>query len=103
MSTFNNFKNSINEIVEYCSTKGVKQLIRFFIEMIVIVLIIAVFKFPFILVRDYGIEFVTSMAIELNATLLTIWNALWDLGYTLLGIYMFMKIVGKRYLNINNK
>lgn len=103
MKTFNNFKQSINEIVKYCSTNGLKQLLKFFIEMIVIVLIIAVFKFPFILVRDYGIEFATSMAIELNATILFIWNALWDLGYTLLGIYMFMKIVGKRYININNK
>ena len=103
MKIFNNLKTSINEIVKYCSTKSLKYLFKFFLEMIVIVLIIAVFKFPFILIRDYGIEFVTSMAIELNAAILSIWNALWDLGYTLLGIYMFMKIVGKRYLNINNK
>ena len=102
-ATFTKFKNSIHEIIKYTTNKSLKELVRFFIEMIVIVLIIAVFKFPFMLIRDFGVSFVTSLGIELTKIILTIWNSLWDISYTLFGLYMFMKIVGNRYANLNTK
>ena len=101
--TFKLFKDSIKEISKYCATVGLKHLINIFLEMILIVLIIAIFKFPFILIRDFGIEFMTNMGIEFNELVLMIWNILWDLSYTIFGIYIFMKTIGKRYININNK
>ena len=101
--TFRKFKKSLEEVAKYGSEKDLKSLINLFLEMILIVLIIAVFKFPFILIRDFGIDLVTSMAIPLNAMVLGIWNILWDLSYTLFGIYIFMKIFGKRYENLNKK
>ena len=101
--TFKRFKKSINEIVKYTSKVGLKQLFYFFLEMIVIVLIIATFKLPFILIRDLGLDYFTSMAFEFTKVTLTIWNMVWDVSYTLIGIYMFMKIVGKRYENLNEK
>ena len=101
--TFEKFKNSIKEIAKYCGDKNLKSLLNLFLEMILIVLIIAIFKFPFILIRDFGIDFVTSMGIPLNGIVLGIWNILWDLSYTLFGIYVFMKIIGKRYENLSKK
>ena len=101
--TFRKFKSSLEEIAKYCGDKNLKSLINLFLEMILIVLIIAIFKFPFILIRDFGVDFATSMAIPLNVIVLGIWNIVWDLSYTLFGIYIFMKIIGKRYENINKK
>ncbi len=101
--TFRKFKSSINEIAKYCRDKNLKSLINLFLEMILIVLIITIFKFPFILIRDFGVEFVTSMAIPINGIVLGLWNIFWDLSYTLFGIYVFMRIIGKRYENLNKK
>ncbi len=101
--TFRKFKDSVKGIAKYASHKDLKSLINIFLEMILIVLIIAIFKFPFILIRDFGVDFVTSMGIALNGIVLGIWNVVWDLSYTLFGIYVFMRIIGKRYENIGKK
>ena len=99
----NKFINTFKEIIKYCSKANIKSLAKLLGELVILVLIITIFKLPFIMIRDFGIELFTSLGLEFNKYILLGWNILFELSYLIIGIMIFINIINKRYENINEQ
>lgn len=95
------FINTIKELIKYCTKKPFKDLLKLLSELLIIALIVAIFKLPFIMIRDFGIELITSMGLRFSNIILLIWNLGFDLSYLVIGIIIYIHILNKRYNNIN--
>ena len=97
------FIETMKEIFAYCTKSSFKDLLKLLGELLVIILIITAFKLPFIMIRDFGIEVMTSMGFKFSNIILLIWNLAFDLSYLVIGLLIFINIINKRYENINEE
>lgn len=98
--TFNSFINKISayidKFMEDLNNKSAKDILKIVIEIILIIIVISILKFPFSILKDFGWSLFHEIG-TIGRTFYSIWAFLIELCYFILAIVMFIKIVDKRY------
>ena len=87
------FDNLLNEL----SNKSGKDILKFVIEICLIIFLILIFKIPFLLIKDLGWNIFSSLASPISNIFYSIWSFIIELSYFILAIVLFVKIIQKRY------
>lgn len=98
------FKELIKEIFTFLTHSDLIDIIVFIFQLLVLSVVIIVFKFPVELVIDFGpklFSFITEG--ELLSIMITLWTLIFNLVYTIFGIYAYIKICEVRFANLNEK
>jgi hypothetical protein len=98
----NNNNDGFKEMIKYVTNKNGKELFYLILRLLLIVGIIIIFKFPFDLFRDVGINILTLLGITITNMVLNIWTSIINIIYGIAAIYAFIKIIKIRFKNINN-
>ncbi|MBE6154797.1 MAG: DUF1700 domain-containing protein [Firmicutes bacterium] len=109
--TTNTFNKIVNKIMEYIdkivnelNNKSGKEIIKFIIEICLIIFIITLFKIPFSLVKDLGWNIFSGMPLSIAKLFYSIWSFIIETTYFILSIILFIKIFEKKYFeNISEK
>lgn len=100
-NSLNRFVNKVSQGFDYIlnelSNKSGKDILKFIIEIALIVLIIAIFKIPFLLLKDLGWDIFGELASPISSIFYGIWSFIIELSYFVLAVILFIKIVEKRY------
>ena len=84
-------------ILNELSNKSGKDILKFIIEIGLIILLIFIFKIPFLLVKDLGWHIFSSLSSPISDIFYGIWSFIIELSYFILAIVLFIKIIEKRY------
>lgn len=84
-------------ILNKLSNKSAKDIIKFIVEICLILFLIFIFKIPFLLIKDLGWNIFNSLSIPLRDTFYGIWSFIIELSYFILAIILFVKIIERRY------
>lgn len=98
------FKELIKEIFTFLTHSDLIDIIVFIFQLLVLAVVIIVFKFPVELVIDFGpklFSFITEG--KLLSIMITLWTLIFNLVYTIFGIYAYIKICEVRFANLNEK
>lgn len=98
------FKELIKEIFTFLTHSDLIDIIVFIFQLLVIAVVIIVFKFPVELVIDFGpklFSFITEG--KLLSIMVTLWTLIFNLVYTIFGIYAYIKICETRFANLNKR
>ena len=98
------FKELIKEIFTFLTHIDLIDIIVFIFQLLVLAVVIIVFKFPVELVIDFGpklFSFITEG--KLLSIMITLWTLIFNLVYTIFGIYVYIKICEVRFANLNEK
>lgn len=98
------FKELIKEIFTFLTHSDLIDIIVFIFQLLVLSVVIIVFKFPVELVIDFGpklFSFITEG--KLLSIMITLWTLIFNLVYTIFGIYAYIKICEVRFANLNEK
>lgn len=87
------FDKVLNEL----STKSGKDILKFVVEICLIILLICIFKIPFIFIKDLGWNIFSTLSYPISNTFYSIWSFIIELSYFILAIILFIKIIQKRY------
>lgn len=96
----NDNKSLISKLIKYLSERNTQELLYLVLKIIVLVVIILLFKFPFDLIKDMGTNILTLFGIGLTDQILNIWGAIINIIYCLIGIIVFVKVIKERLLKI---
>ena len=97
------FEKSFKGFFKYVTTRDTVDLFKLIIRLLLIVVIIAIFYFPFSLIKDMGISLLTLIGIKISDAVLNVWYFICDFGYGIFGLVAFYKIVSTRYENLIEK
>lgn len=98
------FKELIKEIFTFLTHNDLIDIIVFIFQLLVFAVVIIVFKFPVELVIDFGpklFSFITEG--KLLSIMITLWTVIFNLVYTIFGVYAYIKICEVRFANLNNR
>ena len=87
----------LDYILNELSNKSSKDILKFVIEIGLIILIICIFKIPFLIVKDLGWHIFSSLSSPISDIFYGIWSFIIELSYFILAIVLFIKIIDKRY------
>ena len=80
------------------------DIIVFIFQLLVLALVIIVFKFPVELVIDLGPKIFGLLGSNnLVGILVNFWTLIFNIIYTIVGIYAYIKICEIRFANLNDK
>lgn len=105
-SGFSKFINKINLYIDAFldNINGGKDLIKFLIEIIIILLLLCVLRIPFSLIRDFISNIFEDFVPPVGNFLASISYILIEASYIVIAIIFFFKIIEKRYFeNISEK
>ena len=94
----NKISQGLDYILNELSNKSGKDILKFVIEIALIILIICIFKIPFLIVKDLGWNIFTSLSSPISNIFYGIWSFIIELSYFIMAIVLFIKIIEKRYL-----
>ena len=98
------FKELIKEIFTFLTHSDLIDIIVFIFQLLVLAVVIIVFKFPVELVIDFGpklFSFITEG--KLLSIMVTLWTVIFNLVYTIFGVYAYIKICEVRFANLNKR
>lgn len=98
------FKELIKEIFTFLTHTDLINIIVFIFELLIIALVIIVFKFPIELIIDFGpklFNFITDS--KVLGLMLNIWTLIFNIVYTIGGIYAYIKICEVRFANLSKR
>ncbi len=98
------FKELIKEIFTFLTHNDLIDIIVFIFQLLVLAVVIIVFKFPVELVIDFGpklFSFITEG--KLLSIMITLWTVIFNLVYTVFGVYAYIKICEVRFANLNKR
>ncbi len=107
-NSFNNFVNRLMDVLERIiytfSHKSFKEIVRFFIELVGILIIILLCKIPFIFIKYLAGELLENLILALGkyslyTTISAVGNFFFEIIYLVFAIVLFVKIFECRYLN----
>ena len=84
-------------ILNELSNKSAKDIIKFIVEICLILFLIFIFKIPFLLIKDLGWNIFSGLSIPLRDTFYGIWSFIFELSYFILAVILFIKIIERRY------
>ena len=100
-NVLNRFINKVSQGFDYIlnelSHKSGKEILKFVIEIALIVLIIVILKIPFLLLKDLGWNIFGDLGAPISSILYGIWSFIVELTYLILAVILFIKIIEKRY------
>lgn len=100
-NTLNHFINKASQGFDYIlnelSHKNGKEILKFVIEIALIVLLIAILKIPFLLLKDLGWNIFGDLGSPISSIFYGIWSFIVELTYFILSVILFIKIIEKRY------
>lgn len=98
------FKELIKTIFTFLTHSDFIDIIVFIFQLLVLALVIIVFKFPVELVIDLGPKIFGLLGSNnLVGILVTFWTLIFNIIYTIVGIYAYIKICEIRFVNLNDK
>lgn len=98
------FKELIKTIFTFLTHSDFIDIIVFIFQLLVLALVIIVFKFPVELVIDLGPKIFGLLGSNnLVGILVTFWTLIFNIIYTIVGIYAYIKICEIRFANLNDK
>lgn len=98
------FKELIKEIFTFLTHTDLINIIVFIFELLIIALVIIVLKFPIELIIDFGpklFNFITDS--KVLGLMLNIWTLIFNIVYTIGGIYTYIKICEVRFANLSKR
>ena len=96
-NTLNHFINKASQGFDYIlnelSHKNGKEILKFVIEIALIVLLIAILKIPFLLLKDLGWNIFGDLGSPISSIFYGIWSFIVELTYFILSVILFIKII----------
>lgn len=98
------FKELIKTIFTFLTHSDFIDIIVFIFQLLILALVIIVFKFPVELVIDLGPKIFGLLGSNnLVGILVNFWTLIFNIIYTIVGIYAYIKICEIRFANLNDK
>ena len=98
------FKELIKTIFTFLTHSDFIDIIVFIFQLLVLALVIIVFKFPVELVIDLGPKIFGLLGSNnLVGILVNFWTLIFNIIYTIVGIYDYIKICEIRFANLYDK
>jgi len=97
-------KELIKEVLKFTRKANITNLIQFFIELIVIALIVMCLKFPFSLLIELVPKiFEVFGNTSIMATVNRVVDLIFNIVYTIFGLYVYYKICSVRFANLSKR
>lgn len=94
----------IDSFIDTLSKKSFKEIIRYLIEIVLILLVIGILKIPFEILKEFGWGVFHELHNTIGHTFYSIWAFIIELTYFVLAVLVFFKIIDRRYFkNISAK
>ena len=98
MNFFNDVTRTFERIIKDLSNKDFNQIAKFIFEILVIIIIIAIFKWPVELIIRLGRDIFSILPQPLYSIIFGLWRFILEVGYLILAVIFFVKIFKERYL-----
>lgn len=92
-------KEAFKRVYKFLTDASLNEIGKFFIELLILVLIVILFKLPFDLIIELGSSIFTTLGINVTA----FWNILFNILYTIVGIWYYLRVFKNRFWNIKEK
>lgn len=92
-------KETFKRVYKFLTDASLNEIGKFFIELLILVLIVILFKLPFDLIIELGSSIFTTLGINVTA----FWNILFNILYTIVGIWYYLRVFKNRFWNIKEK
>ena len=89
---------TIDKLIDTLSKKTPKEIIRFVIEILILIAIIGLFHIPVAMLVSLGKDVFYILSSPLNRIFFTIWRFVLEFAYFVLAIIVFIRIFDTRYL-----
>lgn len=89
--------DGLDNLMDSLNNKSGKDIVKFLIEIIIIIFIIALLKIPFTMVKNLAYNIFYELGSPLNHIFRTIWFFITDISYIIVSIVFFIKMLEKRY------
>ncbi len=89
---------TINQLVDDFSEKSSKEILRFIVEIFIILFIIGICHIPVGMLVNLGKDIFYILSSPLNRIFFSIWKFILEFAYFILSILVFIRIFEKRYL-----
>lgn len=96
---FETCNNVIETIVEKFANKSFSDIMKFILEILVILLLIFILKLPFLLIESFGESAFNSLFTPASGILTSIWKFLIEMCYLVVAVVVFVNIFKVRYLS----
>jgi len=98
MNFFNDVGKVFERIAENLSTKNFNQIMRFMLEVFLLIIIIAILKWPVNLIISLGRDIFSILPTPFFQLFAGLWRFILEIGYLILAILFFIKIFKERFL-----
>lgn len=95
---FDECQNVIDKLIDIFTHKSFNEIVKFIIEIIVIIILIAIMKIPFLLIESIGENIFTLSYAPVGDVIKTIWSVLIQLSYIVVAVILFVTLFKRRYL-----
>ena len=93
----NKISSGFNYILNELSNKSGKDILKFVIEICLIIFLILIFKIPFLIIKDLGWNIFNGLTSPISNIFYGIWSFIVELSYFILAVILFIKIIERRY------
>lgn len=102
INTINNFidslMNSVDSFINMFKGKSSKEVVRIFLDILILIIIISIFHFPFELLEELSYDILMIFGNTIGLSLYKIWEFILDLIYFTLAIIFFFKILKEKII-----
>lgn len=100
-NVLNRFINKVSSGFDYLlnelSNKSGKDILKFVIEICLIIFLIMILKIPFLLIKDLGWHIFNGLASPIADIFYGIWSFIVEISYFIIAVILFIKIIERRY------
>ena len=93
----NKISSGFNYILNELSNKSGKDILKFVIEICLIIFLILICKIPFLIIKDLGWNIFNGLTSPISNIFYGIWSFIVELSYFILAVILFIKIIERRY------
>lgn len=97
---FQNFKKTLKEVHKFITTASTKELLRFIVDLVLLLAIVILISLPFTLIIELGGNFIGLLN---NEYIFNTWEILLNTLYTIAALYYYCVAFNKRFYNINER
>lgn len=98
--SFQSFKQTLKEVHKFITTANTKELFKFILDLILLLVIVILISLPFTLIIELGGNFIGLLN---NEYIFNTWEVLLNTLYTITALYYYCVTFNKRFYNINEK
>ncbi len=98
--SFKSLKITFKEVFKFVTNAGTKDLFKFIVDLVLLLVIIILISLPFTLIIDLGGNFIGLLN---NEHIFNTWEIILNLLYTIIALYYYCVTFNKRFRHINEK